>query len=82
MPSPKVVFIARFEVPTEPVFCGWPEHKIQNGFTTDGANRAIWFGLRCGIILLLLVFFALLVAACLPRERRKAVLQRLRRVQF
>jgi len=35
-----------------------------------------------GIILLLLVFLAVLVAACLPRERRKAVLQRLRRVQF
>jgi hypothetical protein len=35
-----------------------------------------------GIILLLLVFVALLVTACLPRERRKAVLQRLRRVQF
>jgi hypothetical protein len=36
-----------------------------------------------GIIMLLLVFLALLVAACLmPRERRKAVLQRLRRVQF
>jgi hypothetical protein len=35
-----------------------------------------------GIILLLLVFLALLVAACLPRELRKAVLQRLRRVQF
>jgi hypothetical protein len=35
-----------------------------------------------GIILLLLVFLALLVAACLPRERRKAVLQTLRRVQF
>jgi cbb3-type cytochrome oxidase subunit 3 len=33
-----------------------------------------------GIILLLLVF--LLVAAYLPRERRKAVLQRLRRIQF
>jgi hypothetical protein len=35
-----------------------------------------------GIILLPLVFLALLVAACLPRERRKAVLQRLRRVQL
>jgi hypothetical protein len=35
-----------------------------------------------GIILLLLVFLVLLVAACLPREQRKAVLQRLRRVQF
>ena len=34
------------------------------------------------IILLLLVFLAVLAAACLPRERRKAVLQRLRRVQF
>ena len=33
-----------------------------------------------GILLLLLVFLALLVAACLPRERRKAVLQTLRRV--
>lgn len=35
-----------------------------------------------GIILLLLVFWALLVAALLPREQRKVVLQRLRRVQF
>jgi cbb3-type cytochrome oxidase subunit 3 len=32
--------------------------------------------------LLLLVFLAVLVAAYLPRERRKAVLQRLQRVQF
>jgi hypothetical protein len=35
-----------------------------------------------GITLLLLVFLAVLVAALLPRERRKKVLQRLRRVQF
>ena len=35
-----------------------------------------------GLILLLLVFVALLVAAFLPRERRKQVLQRLRRLQF
>ena len=35
-----------------------------------------------GTILLLLVFLALLVAAYLPRERRKVVLERLRRVQF
>src|SRR5579863_335273 len=38
MPSPKVVFIARFEVPTEPAFCGWPEHKIQHGFATEGVR--------------------------------------------
>jgi len=35
-----------------------------------------------GLILLLLLFLAVLVAACLPRERRKHLLQRLRRVQF
>jgi hypothetical protein len=35
-----------------------------------------------GIILLLLVLLALPVAAFLPGERRKKVLQRLRRVQF
>jgi cbb3-type cytochrome oxidase subunit 3 len=34
-----------------------------------------------GLILLLLLFLAVLVAAGLPRERRKQVLQRLRRVQ-
>jgi uncharacterized membrane protein YkvI len=35
-----------------------------------------------GIIVLLLVFLALLVAAFLPGERRQKALQRLRRVQF
>jgi cbb3-type cytochrome oxidase subunit 3 len=35
-----------------------------------------------GLILLLLVFVALLVVAFLPRELRKQILQRLRRVQF
>jgi len=35
-----------------------------------------------GIILLPLVFLALLVAAFLPKERCKKVLQRLRRMQF
>jgi hypothetical protein len=35
-----------------------------------------------GIILFLLVLLALLVAAFLPKELRKQLLQRLRRVQF
>lgn len=35
-----------------------------------------------GLSLLLLVFLAVLVAALLPREQRKKVLQSLRRVQF
>ena len=38
MPWPKVVFITRFEVPTEPALCRWPEHKVQHGFTTDGVR--------------------------------------------
>jgi hypothetical protein len=31
MPSPKVVFVTRFELPTESAFCGRPEHEISNG---------------------------------------------------
>src|SRR5271167_1562431 len=36
MASPKVVFVTRFEVPTESMLRGGPEHKIQHDFT---ANR-------------------------------------------
>ena len=35
MPSPKVVFVPRFKVPTESMLRGGPEHKIQHGFTAD-----------------------------------------------
>ena len=35
-----------------------------------------------GIMLLLFVLLALLVAAFLPKEQRKQLLQKLRRVQF
>jgi hypothetical protein len=35
VPSPKVVFIARFEVPAKSVPSGRPEHKIQDGFSAD-----------------------------------------------
>ena len=38
MPSPKVVFVARFEVPTESMLRGGPEHKIQHDLTANGVR--------------------------------------------
>jgi hypothetical protein len=35
MPPPKAVRVTWFEVPTESVLPGRPEHKIQHGFTAD-----------------------------------------------
>jgi len=39
MSSPKVVLVGRFEVPTQSVPGGGPEHKIQHDFTADGVRR-------------------------------------------
>src|SRR3984885_2273496 len=36
MAAPKVVLIARFEIPAESMLRHGPEHKIQHGFTADG----------------------------------------------
>src|SRR5580704_12936231 len=38
MPPTKVVRVTRFEVPTESMLPGGPEHKIQHGFTADGVR--------------------------------------------
>ena len=38
MPTPEVVLVARFEVPAESVLPRRPEHKVQNGFATDGVR--------------------------------------------
>ena len=38
MPSPKVVFIAGFEVPTESTLRGRPEHEIQYDFSASGVG--------------------------------------------
>ena len=35
MPAPKVVVVARFEVPTKPMLRGRPEHKIQHDFAAE-----------------------------------------------
>ena len=43
MPPPKVVLVARFEIPPEPMLPRGPEHKIQHDFTADRVRCAALF---------------------------------------